>query len=161
MCKSKHHGFGALRALVDFFFCSGPGGSVVEVLGFAHISFFGTMWVNKCRTRPHYQLTPYRASRPHYQAFRPHALILTFVSTIPLRYECSTQSDLDPRRNHDISFYKTYLLTHVVPKKEMCANPSTSTTEPPGPLQKKKSTRAHAHISWGQFVDNGVVFYTY
>ena len=43
VCKSKHHGFGALRALVDFFFCSGPGGSVVEVLGFAHISFFGTM----------------------------------------------------------------------------------------------------------------------
>ena len=26
-----------------FFFCSGPGGSEAEVLGFAHISFFGTM----------------------------------------------------------------------------------------------------------------------
>ena len=30
---------GAPRALVDFFFCSGPGGSEAEVLGFAHISF--------------------------------------------------------------------------------------------------------------------------
>ena len=27
----------------------------------------------------------------------------------------------------------TTIITHVVPKKEMCANPSTSASEPPGP----------------------------
>ena len=40
VCKSKHLDFRAPRAAAEK--KSGPGGSEAEVLGFAHISFFGT-----------------------------------------------------------------------------------------------------------------------
>ena len=41
VCKSKHLGFRAPRALVDFFFCSGPGAYGLENFATAEASPFG------------------------------------------------------------------------------------------------------------------------